>query len=102
MSWENTKCPCGGRKESETMLCRDCEEYLEDRPEMAIFRGDGDPDLRRHAAITLLALARGREHAQYRERMSNGGLRPGEPCNHPGCLSHVSHPCEGCGRIAGR
>lgn len=29
-------------------------------------------------------------------------LRPDEPCDHPGCLSHVSHPCEGCGRIAGR
>ena len=25
----------------------------------------------------------------------------GEPCRHKGCLSHVSHPCEGCGRIAG-
>ena len=23
----------------------------------------------------------------------------GEPCEHPGCLSHVTHPCEGCGRI---
>ncbi len=21
-----------------------------------------------------------------------------EPCNHPGCRNHVSHPCEGCGR----
>jgi hypothetical protein len=21
-----------------------------------------------------------------------------EPCDHPGCKSHVSHPCEGCGR----
>lgn len=30
------------------------------------------------------------------------GLLDGEPCNHPGCLSHVSHPCEGCGRVAGR
>lgn len=20
------------------------------------------------------------------------------PCDHPGCLSHVSQPCEGCGR----
>lgn len=29
-------------------------------------------------------------------------LRDGEPCKHPGCLAHVSHPCEGCGRIAGR
>lgn len=29
-------------------------------------------------------------------------LRDFEPCGHPGCLSHVSHPCEGCGRIGGR
>jgi hypothetical protein len=29
-------------------------------------------------------------------------LRPDEPCGHPGYLSHVSHPCEGCGRVAGR
>jgi len=29
-------------------------------------------------------------------------LRDGEPCKHPGCLSHYSHPCEGCGRIRGR
>jgi hypothetical protein len=28
-------------------------------------------------------------------------LRDGEPCGHRACLSHVSHPCEGCGRIAG-
>ncbi len=25
-------------------------------------------------------------------------IRPGEPCSHPGCMSHKSHPCEGCGR----
>lgn len=30
------------------------------------------------------------------------GLRDGEPCDHPGCLSHISHPCEGCGRVAGK
>jgi hypothetical protein len=29
-------------------------------------------------------------------------LKEGEPCNHIGCLNHVSHPCEGCGRIQGR
>jgi len=29
-------------------------------------------------------------------------LREGEPCAHPGCLHHRSHPCDGCGRIAGR
>lgn len=29
-------------------------------------------------------------------------LREGEPCDHPGCLLHITHPCEGCGRIGGR
>ena len=28
-------------------------------------------------------------------------LKDGEPCEHPGCMNHISHPCEGCGRIAG-
>lgn len=28
-------------------------------------------------------------------------LPDGQPCSHPGCLSHISHPCEVCGRIAG-
>ena len=25
----------------------------------------------------------------------------GEPCGHPGCLNHITHPCEGCGRKGG-
>ena len=29
-------------------------------------------------------------------------LKDGEACDHPGCLSHVSHPCEGCGRRSGK
>jgi len=29
-------------------------------------------------------------------------LRDGEPCSLPGCLSHLTHPCEGCGRVGGR
>ncbi len=28
-------------------------------------------------------------------------LKDGEPCKHPGCLSHITHPCEECGRIGG-
>jgi len=28
-------------------------------------------------------------------------LEPGESCSHVGCLSHTSHPCEGCGRTGG-
>jgi hypothetical protein len=26
-------------------------------------------------------------------------LEDGEECLHKGCSSHISHPCEGCGRI---
>jgi hypothetical protein len=26
----------------------------------------------------------------------------GEECNHAGCRNHISHPCEGCGRIGAR
>lgn len=29
-------------------------------------------------------------------------LRDGEPCDHTGCLNHISHPCDGCGRVGGR
>ena len=29
-------------------------------------------------------------------------LLDGEPCNHSECLHHVTHPCENCGRIAGK
>jgi hypothetical protein len=27
-------------------------------------------------------------------------LKPGQPCAHPGCASHVKHSCEECGRFA--
>ena len=26
----------------------------------------------------------------------------GQPCEHTGCLNHLTHPCEGCGRIGGK
>lgn len=29
-------------------------------------------------------------------------LPDGVPCRHAGCLSHISHPCEGCGRVGGK
>ena len=39
---------------------------------------------------------------RYRGGSGTGaGLPDGVACSHPGCLSHVTHPCEGCGRIAG-
>jgi len=29
-------------------------------------------------------------------------MKDGEPCSHPGCAHHVSHPCEGSWRVAAR
>lgn len=29
-------------------------------------------------------------------------LNENQPCSHTGCLHHISHPCEGCGRIGGK
>ncbi|MDY6895008.1 MAG: hypothetical protein SVO01_06280 [Thermotogota bacterium] len=39
---------------------------------------------------------------EVEKKPENIAPKPGESCGHPGCLQHVSHPCEGCGRIAGR
>ena len=35
------------------------------------------------------------------ERDTMGRKQGPVPCDHPGCFSHVTHPCEGCGRIWG-
>jgi len=61
MSYEDTNCPCGDRKLTDTMLCDACMADLADRREMAIFRSGEDVGTRRHSAIMLLALARGRK-----------------------------------------
>lgn len=66
MSYEDTNCPCGDRKPTDTMLCDACMEDLKDRREMAIFRSAEPVESRRHAATILLALARGRKR-----RMAN-------------------------------
>lgn len=39
---------------------------------------------------------------EYLDAHDNRIYADGIPYSHPGCLSHVTHPCEECGRIAGR
>lgn len=36
----------------------------------------------------------------WAERCGKISFKDGEPCKHPGCKNHVSHPCEVCGRYA--
>ena len=38
----------------------------------------------------------------YIDRYFKVTYESGQPCKHPGCLKHVTHPCEGCGRYAGQ
>lgn len=45
---------------------------------------------------------RNREEEERLKLEDNRQLLDGTPCAHPGCLSHISHPCDGCGRIGGR
>lgn len=42
------------------------------------------------------------EQSKIQDKLFPGPIsyRPGQPCDHPGCGSHLSHPCEGCGRYA--
>lgn len=62
MSYENTNCPCGCRKERETMLCRDCQTYTASTIETAVMSDAGRSwQTRRNAAIRLLSIARSRD-----------------------------------------
>jgi len=69
MSYEDTNCPCGDRKPTDTMLCDACMTDLAGRREMATFQSGEDVGTRRHAATILLALARGRKR-----RMANAKI----------------------------
>lgn len=63
MSFENSKCPCGGEKLPGTMLCSQCETAFSNHPAMETFKNTKLPtEWRRHAAITLLTLSRKRLH----------------------------------------
>lgn len=61
MAFSDTRFPCGGRKERETMLCSACVSAFQDRREFSIYQDESyGIDFRRNAAIVILTLARGR------------------------------------------
>ncbi len=35
----------------------------------------------------------------WKKELSGVPLKDGEPCSHPGCVNHLTHPCEQCGRV---
>jgi hypothetical protein len=61
MSYENTSCPCGDKKPTDTMLCDACLTSFAGRRELTDMRDSTMPvEWRRNAAIILLQLARSR------------------------------------------
>ena len=63
MSYDDTGCPCGGKKKRQTMLCQECNETFKDHPSMKVFNSEPGvaSDYRRQAAIILLTLSRKRK-----------------------------------------
>jgi hypothetical protein len=62
MSYEDTNCPCGGKKERETLICDQCREYFSAAIELAAMDDPRLPfEARRGSAIRLLSMARRRK-----------------------------------------
>ena len=61
MSFQDNKCPCGGKKSNGTMLCDVCEiEFLKSFEFRILKDSNSDFTQRRSTAIRLLAMSRKR------------------------------------------
>jgi len=66
MSYESTTCPCGGRKERETMICDPCKAFaaITAANDLSLYEDHRIPTATRRAmAIRILAIARRRGSA---------------------------------------
>jgi len=73
--------------EKEKRMIRECSQPDPEQPKQP-----KSPEEQRRIATMAF-------EAVYADKLN---LKDGEPCSHKGCLSHISHPCEGCGRIRGK
>ena len=65
MSYDDNRCPCGGKKERETLVCHHCHAETKDWKEWDVHRDERySTETRRSAAIMLLAAARRRGAAK--------------------------------------
>jgi len=72
---------------------------------LALARGPAQPNEEDHTSHCLARQRWGDGECECHVEHPDRGpaqYRPGEPCSHPGCMSHVTHPCEGCGRQWGQ
>ena len=66
MSYDDTKCPCGSKKPTQTMLCEACVTHLETTTDAAYYLRSyqdekNDHEYRRRSAMRLLSIARRRK-----------------------------------------
>ncbi len=62
MAYEDTNCPCGDKKLTDTMLCPACQAHFAERRELAEYQDGNLPvEYRRNAAVILVSLARRRK-----------------------------------------
>lgn len=65
MAYEDTKCPCGDSKPTDTFLCDACVAHFVNRRELAEYQDRGlHLDFRRNAAVLLVTLSRCRKRAK--------------------------------------
>lgn len=73
MAYEDTNCPCGGKKPTNTMLCPECVAAFAGRREMAEYQdGNLRLDFRQSAARILVTLARQRRQKGKPVLTANG------------------------------
>lgn len=64
MSYENTSCPCGEKKLTDTMLCAACERAVAGTYDRKAMDDHHNPfELRRQSALRVLAISRRRRTA---------------------------------------
>lgn len=81
-------------KAADEMRTRIANDY-QDRAEHGASKMDGNCDwYKLEGAVAVVQAIRNLD--------SPSGLPDGAPCGHRGCLSHIGHPCEGCGRVGGK
>jgi len=75
MSYEDHRCPCGDRKERETMLCNKCVNAFQDHPEMNAYQDVSRSwDDRRRSAIALVSMSHKRKNTRQRTLAINLSL----------------------------
>lgn len=79
-------------------------DFANDDERAIWFRGHDDGVSGRRPMLAFIGRHKVRMSHHYNDGWQEGARkrRDGIECQHPGCKSHVTQPCEGCGRQWGK